>query len=87
MPELVWKAFINVEMSFEEYDKVRLLYCRLLEKTRHLKVWLSYAKFEQEIENFEATRGVFEKAYSYFKETNFKEEEISFKEVRLLLNS
>ena len=83
MPEIVWKAYINVEMSFEEYDKVRQLYARLLEKTRHLKVWLSYAKFEQEVYNIDGARGVFENAYRFFKEANFKDEnnEINFKEV------
>lgn len=29
-------------------DKTRLLYERLLDRTKHVKVWLSYARFEAE---------------------------------------
>ena len=82
MPEIVWKAYINVEMSFEEYDRVRLLYARLLDKTKHLKVWLSFSKFEQETGNSNEARAVFENAYRFFKGISCKEDsEINFKEV------
>ena len=86
MPEIVWKAYINVEMSFEEYDKVRLLYAKLLEKTKHLKVWLSYSKFEQEVGNTKGVRAVFENAYRFFKDINYKDEnnETYYKEVIIL---
>lgn len=43
MPETVWKAFIDNEIEEKEYDKVRELYERLLERTQHLKIWISYA--------------------------------------------
>lgn len=46
MPELLWKAYIDFEVSHEEYDLARQLYERLLERTQHVKVWISYAKFE-----------------------------------------
>ncbi|KAF2428912.1 pre-mRNA-splicing factor CLF1 [Tothia fuscella] len=46
MPELVWKEFIDFETEQEEYDNARQLYERLLEKTSHVKVWISYAHFE-----------------------------------------
>jgi crooked neck len=29
-------------------DRTRLLYERLLDRTKHVKVWLSFAKFEAE---------------------------------------
>lgn len=46
MPELLWKAYIDFEEEEEEYDRTRALYERLLEKTDHVKVWISYAHFE-----------------------------------------
>ncbi|KAL0292306.1 UNVERIFIED_CONTAM: Crooked neck-like protein 1 [Sesamum calycinum] len=46
MPELLWKAYIDFEISEAEYERTRALYERLLNRTKHLKVWISYAKFE-----------------------------------------
>jgi crooked neck len=46
MPELVWKSYIDFEEYEGEYDRVRALYERLLEKTDHVKVWINYARFE-----------------------------------------
>lgn len=46
MPELLWKAYIDFEEEEGEYDRTRRLYERLLEKTDHVKVWISYAHFE-----------------------------------------
>lgn len=49
LPELVWKAYIDFECAMGEDERARALYERLLDRTEHLKVWVSYA-------NFEATR-------------------------------
>lgn len=46
MPELIWKAWIDFEYSEEEYDRTRELYERLLRRTSHVKVWVSFAQFE-----------------------------------------
>ncbi|KAJ4770120.1 Pre-mRNA-splicing factor CLF1 [Rhynchospora pubera] len=46
MPELLWKAYIDFEISERNFENTRELYESLLERTKHLKVWLSYAKFE-----------------------------------------
>ncbi|KAI3421444.1 uncharacterized protein J3R85_012256, partial [Psidium guajava] len=46
MPELLWKAYIDFEISEGEFQRTRELYERLLDRTKHLKVWISYAKFE-----------------------------------------
>lgn len=46
MPELLWKAYIDFEISEGEFQQTRELYERLLDRTKHLKVWISYAKFE-----------------------------------------
>ncbi|KAJ0047650.1 hypothetical protein Pint_17011 [Pistacia integerrima] len=39
-------AYIDFEISEGEFDRTRALYERLLDRTKHLKVWISYAKFE-----------------------------------------
>lgn len=42
MPELLWKAYIDFEISQEEPEKARQLYERLLERTLHVKVTISF---------------------------------------------
>ncbi|SCZ93111.1 BZ3500_MvSof-1268-A1-R1_Chr6-2g08467 [Microbotryum saponariae] len=46
MPELIWKSWIDFEYEEEEYDRARELYERLLQRTSHVKVWVSFAQFE-----------------------------------------
>jgi hypothetical protein len=46
MPEVLWKAYIDFEISEGEGTNVRSLYSRLLERTNHVKVWISFAQFE-----------------------------------------
>merc|ERR1719219_2063995 len=46
MPEILWKAYIDFEIEQEETDRARDLYRRLLSKTQHVKVWMSFAQFE-----------------------------------------
>ena len=45
----MWQAYIEFEISEGEHDRTRELYDRLLDRTKHLKVWVSYAKFEATI--------------------------------------
>lgn len=46
MPELLWKSWIDFEYEEEEYERTRELYERLLSRTSHVKVWVSFAQFE-----------------------------------------
>lgn len=46
MPELVWKAYIDFEAGQGERERTRHLYERLLERTGHVKVYISYALME-----------------------------------------
>lgn len=46
MPEVLWKSYIDFEIMQEEFDQTRDLYERLLKRTEHVKVWISYAEFE-----------------------------------------
>ncbi|PWN23017.1 TPR-like protein [Microstroma glucosiphilum] len=43
MPEVLWKAYIDFEFEERQWDKVEELYERLLQRTGHVKVWISYA--------------------------------------------
>lgn len=83
MPELLWKAFIDFEVSQGEFELARQLYERLLDKTNHIKVWISFAKFELAAENedninVELARRIYERANENLK-THLE------KEVRVLL--
>ena len=81
MPENVWKSYIDLEISQSAYDNVRALYRRLLQKSKHVKVWISYAKFEQEnSQDASKARAVYAEAYQYFKDN-----EPDLKEERLLI--
>lgn len=78
MPEIVWKAYIDFEIEQEEFDKCRDLYARLLAKTSHVKVWISYAQFEANNPNngengFNKARETFKKAYDELKNADSKE--------------
>lgn len=48
MPEVLWKAYIDFEIAEAEPDHARRLYARLLQRSSHVKVWISYAQFELE---------------------------------------
>ena len=58
IPEAVWKAYIDFEVEEGEYDRARKLYERLLNKTDHVKVWVSFAEFEVNIPEEEEEDGV-----------------------------
>ena len=78
MPEIVWKAYIDFEIEQQEQDNVRSLYQRLLSKTQHLKVWLSFAQFEannsgNHEHNLEKSREVYKKAYDELRNSVNKE--------------
>ncbi|KAM2020883.1 hypothetical protein ACFX16_042969 [Malus domestica] len=45
-PELLWKSYIDFELAEREFERARNLYGRLLERTQHVKVWISCAAFE-----------------------------------------
>ncbi|KAJ2749587.1 NineTeen Complex (NTC) component, partial [Coemansia sp. BCRC 34490] len=46
MPELLWKAYIDFVFDSGDFQKTRALYERLLAMTDHVKVWISFARFE-----------------------------------------
>jgi hypothetical protein len=40
------QEYLQFEIDESEFDRTRELYERLLDRTKHLKVWMSYAEFE-----------------------------------------
>jgi len=75
MPEVLWKAYIDFEIEQEEYDNVRKLYRRLLQRTQHVKVWISFAQFELSI-NSAKSQAVYKEGNKAMKETGEKEERL-----------
>ncbi|KAG9125634.1 NineTeen Complex (NTC) component [Ceratobasidium sp. 392] len=92
MPELLWKAYIDLEFEERERERTRALYRRLLERTGHVKVWIAFALFEaarmdgDEEEGGEATEGgegdvekareVFQEGYNSLRQRGLKEERV-----------
>ena len=63
MPELLWKSYIDFEIALGEHERARVLYERLLERTAHVKVFISFAQFEATTAgDAETARGVFDRA-------------------------
>jgi crooked neck len=48
-PEMLWKAYIDFEVTQNEIDNARQLYERLLDRSGHVKVWVSFGQFEFDI--------------------------------------
>lgn len=94
MPELLWKSYIDFEVNegaFErDRSRVRGLYERLVQRTGHVKVWISWATFEggalkvpseegeEEDEglpgDLEEARKIFDRGYKDLKNRGLKEE-------------
>ncbi|KAJ3090637.1 Crooked neck-like protein 1 [Quaeritorhiza haematococci] len=82
MPEVLWKGYIDFEVGESEWERARDLYERLLQRTEHVKVWISYATFENTaLDNGEEPasraqkmRSTFERAYTLLKRKGLKEE-------------
>jgi crooked neck len=68
MPETLWKAYIDFEISQEDWERTRKLYKMLLERTKHIKVWISFAQFEEETAGHAAADAVYRNGEAYFKE-------------------
>ena len=83
MPEVIWKAYIDFEMELEEYDNARMLYERLLERTKHVKVWISFARFE--IQAFQGSESGIAQARNVFSRANKALRDCEEKEARLML--
>ena len=79
LPEALWKAYIDFEISEANTANVRALYNRLLDRTTHPKVFVSFAQFEASSGDVEAARAVYARGDAQFKGN------ASAKEERLLV--
>eukprot|EP01084_Bolivina_argentea_P070631 128435_1 len=66
-PQLLWSNYIDFELKRENYNNVRKLFERLLNKTKHVRVWINYAQFESQINKPINARNIFIKSNEYFK--------------------
>jgi len=76
MPETLWKAYIDFEIEQGELERTRNLYRALLERTSHVKVWISFARFEHDHTGLEGAAAVYAEAEAHFKEGGQKEERV-----------
>ena len=76
MPEILWKAYIDFEVEEEEHDRVRALYKALLQRTKHVKVWISFANYEASIEHTKKAREIYEEADGSLQSDTQKEERV-----------
>ncbi|KAB7497253.1 Crooked neck-like protein 1 [Armadillidium nasatum] len=86
MPEFLWKSYIDFETELEEWDRVRNLYERLLERTSHVKVWISYAKSQLSIPSPDASvcaRSIFQRANKCLRGSSEKEQRLMLLEAWL----
>lgn len=68
LPELVWKAFIDFEIERGHYKDATALYRRLLQRTQHVRVWISFATFLAEsAQKVPAARDVYREAFDSMK--------------------
>lgn len=80
IPELVWKSFIDFEYESQEYSRARALYERLLQKTEHVKVWISYAEMEAAIGELESARQIYDRGYQSLRSQGLAAERLTLLE-------
>ncbi|XP_002125953.2 crooked neck-like protein 1 [Ciona intestinalis] len=81
MPEVLWKSYIDFELDQDERIRARKLFERLLERTQHIKVWMSFAAFEATQDTSDGD----ERARAIYKQANSKLQTSGSKEERLVL--
>ena len=76
MPELLWKAYIEFEIECGEYENSEVLYNRLLQKTTHVRVWLSFAEFQRSIGKIDQARDIFKRGFNVLKDPERVDERV-----------
>jgi len=74
MPELVWKRFIDLNIANEHYEEARTLYARLLQKSRHIRIYKSFADFEKDCGDIESARTIIKEGLDRYKDEQKNEE-------------
>ncbi|CAN8000670.1 unnamed protein product [Ixodes hexagonus] len=79
MPEVIWKSYIDFEIEQEDTQRAAHLYERLLERTQHVKVWISFAHFQLNYggeDPVPLARTVYERANKQLRTSEEKEERL-----------
>jgi len=76
MPELIWKFYIDFEIQNGQFEQARALYKRLLQRTKHVKVWISFAKFETSIGRPNIAREIYKDGFNELKPIELTEERV-----------
>ncbi|KAK2109509.1 Crooked neck-like protein 1 [Saguinus oedipus] len=79
--QVLWKSYIDFEIEQEETERTRNLYRRLLQRTQHVKVWISFAQFELS----SGKEGSLAKCRQIYEEANKSMRNCEEKEERLML--
>ncbi|XP_060109579.1 crooked neck-like protein 1 isoform X2 [Heteronotia binoei] len=77
--KVLWKSYIDFEIEQEEYENTRSLYRRLLQRTQHVKVWISFAQFELSAgsdNSLSRCRQIYEEANKTMRNCEEKEERL-----------
>eukprot|EP00300_Choanocystis_sp_HF-7_P020149 c20523_g1_i1.p1 GENE.c20523_g1_i1~~c20523_g1_i1.p1 ORF type:complete len:715 (+),score=131.96 c20523_g1_i1:38-2146(+) len=82
-PELLWKAYIDYEIAEEDTPRATALFERLLNRTQHVKVWLSYASTLAAVGDIAAARGVYARADAHAKNEGAKDDRVAVLEAWL----
>eukprot|EP00658_Telonema_sp_P-2_P009009 TRINITY_DN13410_c0_g1_i3.p1 TRINITY_DN13410_c0_g1~~TRINITY_DN13410_c0_g1_i3.p1 ORF type:complete len:162 (-),score=46.11 TRINITY_DN13410_c0_g1_i3:150-635(-) len=74
----LWRAFVDFETEEEEYDRARAVYRELLKRTKHVKVWMSFAQFESTLTtpDLGRARAIYKEGMDKLGETEQKEERL-----------
>lgn len=73
--EAVWKASIDLEIETGEWGRARSQFERLLDRSKALNVWCSFASFESEhAGDAQAARAVYERGLQWLKDIKSREE-------------
>lgn len=78
IPEILWKSYIDFEIEQGDSENARKLYEKLLERTEHVKVFISYAQFEGSSigQGVNVARSIYERGYKRLREQGLKEERV-----------
>lgn len=77
------ESYIDFEIEQEDFGNVRNLYERLLERTQHMKVWLSFTKFEASLKSDQGNtnaRSIYKRADKVLRNAENNEERAIFLE-------
>lgn len=75
MPELIWKRYIDLNVTNGDIPAARSIYEKLIAKSHHIRIYKTFAEFEvEEVGNPENARAIFERGLSRLKEMKRSED-------------